>query len=120
MNKVVNAEARATLYVMKNMRMRDKTRYAQRERERERERERDKEYNYIPMATITKATIATFTKGYKVTLYSDSLRATTLYVIYINGPTWAVRGDSVNTSIIHLYSTVIPSQGGEGCRAFVS
>ena len=28
----------------------------------------------------------TFTKGYKVTLYSDSLRATALYAIYINGP----------------------------------
>ena len=27
-----------------------------------------------------------FTKGYKVTLYSDSLRATTLYPIYTNGP----------------------------------
>ena len=25
-------------------------------------------------------------KGYKVTLYSDSLRATALYAIYINGP----------------------------------
>ena len=28
----------------------------------------------------------TFTKGYKVTLYSGSLRATILYAIYINGP----------------------------------
>ena len=28
----------------------------------------------------------TFTKGYKVTLYCDSLRATALYAIYINGP----------------------------------
>ena len=27
-----------------------------------------------------------FYKGYKVTLYSDSLRATALYVIYTNGP----------------------------------
>ena len=27
----------------------------------------------------------TFAKGYKVTLYSDSLRATALYPIYING-----------------------------------
>ena len=26
----------------------------------------------------------TFTKGYKVTLYSDELRATALYAIYIN------------------------------------
>ena len=28
----------------------------------------------------------TFTKGYKVTLYSDSLRATALYANYRNGP----------------------------------
>ena len=28
----------------------------------------------------------TFTKGYKVALYSDSLRATALYAIYINDP----------------------------------
>ena len=28
----------------------------------------------------------TFAKGYKVTLYSDSLRATTIYAIYINDP----------------------------------
>ena len=31
-------------------------------------------------------TATTFTKGYKVTLYSDSLRATSLYSIYINDP----------------------------------
>ena len=36
-------------------------------------------------ATVTKWT-TTFTKGYKVTLYSDSLRATALYPIYINDP----------------------------------
>ena len=34
----------------------------------------------------TTTTTTTFTKGYKVTLYSDSLRATALYAIYINGP----------------------------------
>ena len=28
----------------------------------------------------------TFTKGYKVPLYSDSLRAIALYAIYTNGP----------------------------------
>ena len=39
-------EARATLCVMKNLRMRDKTRYAQREREAQR-------IKYIPIATIT-------------------------------------------------------------------
>ena len=36
-------------------------------------------------ATITRMT-TTFTKGYKVTLYSDSLRATAFYAIYTNGP----------------------------------
>ena len=36
-DKAVNAEARVTLYVKKNLRMR-KARYAERERERERER----------------------------------------------------------------------------------
>ena len=36
-------------------------------------------------ATVTRMTI-TFTKGYKVTLYSDSLTATALYAIYTNGP----------------------------------
>ena len=50
--------------------------------EREREAQR---INYIPIAMITKKA-TTFTKGYKVTLYSDSLRATALYAIYINGP----------------------------------
>ena len=36
--------------------------------------------------TTTTTTTTTFTKGYKVTLYSDSLRAIVLYAIYINGP----------------------------------
>ena len=49
-----------------------------------------------------------FTKGYKVTLYSDSLRATALYAIYTNDT--AIKEDSVNTSIIHLYST-LPHNG---------
>ena len=35
---------------------------------------------------MTTTTTTTFSKGYKVTLYSDSLRATTLYAIYTNGP----------------------------------
>ena len=54
---------------------------------RERERERHREYNSIikRYATVTNET-TTFAKGYKVTLYSDSLRATALYPIYINGP----------------------------------
>ena len=51
-DKAVNAEARATLCVMKNLRMRDKTRYAQREREAQR-------INYIPIATTTISTTIT-------------------------------------------------------------
>ena len=35
---------------------------------------------------LTRMQQPTFTKGYKVTLYSDSLRATALYAIYTNGP----------------------------------
>ena len=43
-DKAVNAEARATLCVMKNLRSRDKTRYAQRERDREREAQEGNSY----------------------------------------------------------------------------
>ena len=39
----------------------------------------------IKSATVTNEQ-PTLTKGYKVTLYSDSLRATALYAIYTNGP----------------------------------
>ena len=38
------------------------------------------------MQQLQMTTTTTFTKGYKVTLYSDSLRATALYPIYTNGP----------------------------------
>ena len=59
----------------------------QRNTHRERERERHKEYHSINKnATVTNNEQPTFTKGYKVTLYSDSLRATALYAIYTNGP----------------------------------
>ena len=54
-------------------------------RQREREREAQRVYLYSQNATVTKWT-TTFEKGYKVTLYSYSLRATALYPIYINGP----------------------------------
>ena len=56
-------------------------RYAQREREREAQRG----MTLLTICNSYKMT-TTFTKGYKVTLYSDSLRATALYPIYINGP----------------------------------
>ena len=38
------------------------------------------------IATITTITTTNLTKGYRVTLYSDYLRATTLYAIYRNSP----------------------------------
>ena len=47
----------------------------------------------------------TFTKGYKVTLYSDWLRGTTLYTIYWNILNLDYPRDSVNTASIHSYST---------------
>ena len=49
------------------------TRYAQRERERGTKRYNSISNNYNEQPT--------FTKGYKVTLYSDSLRATALYAV---------------------------------------
>ena len=55
------------------------TRYAQRGREREAQ----KSISLLPTITNEQPH---FTKGYKVTLYSDSLRATALCAIYINGP----------------------------------
>ena len=39
---------------------------------------------YFSIATVTITTTTTLTKGYKVTLYSDYLRATALYAIYRN------------------------------------
>ena len=52
---------------------------------RERERERHKEYNYIQgVQQLQNDNNNNLYKGYKLTLYSDSLRATTLYVLYIN------------------------------------
>ena len=49
----------------------------------ERDRDRHKEKRYIPKGNLYKWQ-PTLTKGYKVTLYSDWLRATALYAIYIN------------------------------------
>ena len=60
------------------------TQYAQREREREREAQRG-----ITLLTKGMQQLQlnnNLRKGYKVTLYSDSLRAAALYPIYINGP----------------------------------
>ena len=80
---------------------RNKARYAQRKREKH------KEYNYIPIATIT-------TKNNNQPL----LKVTrSLYIVTNLGQlpfmlftqmarTWAIQRDSVNTSIIHLYSTM--------------
>ena len=61
------------------------------ERERESKRERERGRHKIVMfiqdisTTVTITIATTLTKGYKVTLYSDGLRATTLYTIYRNG-----------------------------------
>ena len=52
-----------------------------------RERERGtKSYILINQRGNSYKWTTTLEKGYRVTLYSDSLRATTLYPIYINGP----------------------------------
>ena len=53
--------------------------------EREREREREANKGISLLTTVTNDN-QPFTKCYKVTLYSDLLRATALYVIYTNGP----------------------------------
>ena len=54
------------------------------------QRERERGTKSITLLTKVCATVykwtTTFVKGYKVTLYSDSLRATALYPIYTNGP----------------------------------
>ena len=57
------------------------TRYAQRERERG-----TKSITLLSKVCNSYKWTTTFAKGYKVTLYSDSLRATALYPIYTNGP----------------------------------
>ena len=60
------------------------------EQDTHREGERDGGTNrYISISNSynnEQPTTTTFTIGYKVTLYSDSLRETTLYAIYTNGP----------------------------------
>ena len=65
----------------KYLRMGDMKQNTQREREREAQR-----ISLLAKCNIYNNEQPTFTKGYKVTLYSDSLRATALYAIYINGP----------------------------------
>ena len=68
--------------VMKNLRIEEAKQYTHRERER------GTKNIAIKNPTVTMTTNQpTFTKGYKVTLYSDSLRATALYAIYINSLT---------------------------------
>ena len=52
-------------------------------REREREREREAQKTFYSIETIIQPTLQ---KGYKVTIYSDRLRATTIYANYTNGP----------------------------------
>ena len=86
-DKAVNAEARATLCDDDELvceRMQD--RHTEREREREREREIGTKNKLYSNSNDYKKGNNPFTKGYKVTLYSDSLRATSLYTIYRNSP----------------------------------
>ena len=67
----------------------------------------------------------TFTKGYKVTLYSDSLRATVLYAIYINslrlrlskGTVW-IR--PLYTRIRHFQETILSKIVGNRRQHFLS
>ena len=76
----------------------------------QRERERVREYKLVIIRDITTITITiatTLTKAYKVTLYSDCLRATSLYNIYRNVLNLGCPRDNVNTTIIHLYSTLV-------------
>ena len=68
--KAVNAEDHMTIYVEEPAYRRCKTEYAQRERERERERER-KNITIFLESNSYNLEQPTFTKGYKVTLYSD-------------------------------------------------
>ena len=73
--------------VKKNLRIGEAKQNTHRERERERERERGtKNLSIFIQSNSYKLEQPTFTKGYKVTLYSDSLRATALYANYTNGP----------------------------------
>ena len=103
---------------MKNLRIEDnKIRThtdTQRKRERERERERERGTENITIfKKMQQLQIITtnLSKGYKVTLYSDSLRATSLYAIYINGPNLGCpRGQC---EYVH-YTLVFDSR--HGCR----
>ena len=56
-------------------------------KEGERERSTKNKLIIFKKATVTNDNNnKNLTKGYKITLYSESLRATALYAIYINGP----------------------------------
>ena len=87
--------------------------YVQVMEDTQRERERVREYKLVIIRDITTITITiatTLTKAYKVTLYSDCLRATSLYNIYRNVLNLGCPRDSVNTAIIQSYSTRFTSQ----------
>ena len=80
MNKAVNEEEITQQSVLKkNLRMRSEKQYTHRERERG-----TKSISISQECNSYNLEQPTFTKGYKVTLYSDELRATALYAIYIN------------------------------------
>ena len=101
-DKAVNAEARATLCVMKNLRKGETKQDTHIERERE--KERHKRINYIqegnsykrqqPLLKVTKS------------LYIVTNIGQLPFMLFTQmAQTWAVQRDSVNTTIIHSYST---------------
>ena len=81
-DKAVSTEVQATSFMMKNLRISKNKihRYG------EREREAQKDVMFLLCQEQLYPITTTLTQGYKVTLYSDYLRATTLYTIYRNSP----------------------------------
>ena len=69
------------LFLWKNLRIGD-----MKQGNTHRERERGTKMYIFISNSYNNEQSTNLTKGYKVTLYSDSLRATTLYVNYTNGP----------------------------------
>ena len=108
-DKAISAKVQATSLMMKNLCM-SKTRYAKMERERDRHKGRyvlclknnnNKKYNNQPLLKVTMSFyIVTVLGQLPFTLFTEIAQ------------TWAFQRDSVNTAIIHSYSTV-----GSMCNA---
>ena len=80
-DKAVNAEVQATFVMKRNLCV-----CMSKIDTREIEREIGTKKCYFSQATVYKLQPTTFSKGYKVTLYSDCPRAIALYAIYRNSP----------------------------------